>query len=856
MTEDDGDLTRLGGKGANLQRLTADGHPVPRFVVIDTGEYRAFVDRVGLHATIFDALATGDAATASATIRSAFDRKRLPRAQRARLVAAVASFGDARVAVRSSATAEDLPGLSFAGLHDSFLDAAGAEQVVDRIVACWASLWTERAIAYRVRNGVDQDDLAIAVIVQDLVPAEAAGVMFTANPVSGHRGETVIDAAFGLGDAVVAGTVVPDHVVVDTESGAITTLESAGAEPALTRSQVHELTALGRRITALFGQPQDVEWARVGDAFWIVQSRPVTTLFPVPTGPGIAADETPIWLSFGAVQGMLEPISPLGRDLIRQLFAGGSRVFGRPVDYRANRLLGEAGERLWIRVDGLLSSELGRVVVEKVLPIAEPASAAVLRRLFEDPAWAAEGRVPGAATFGAAGRFFGKVAPWAPISLRYPDAVRTRLDDAIAELLRTTERRLASTRRLVTREARLETSVLAVERFAREVFPVLLPAFGRLMLPSLLLLARLRKLAEDTQLEDAEALTLKVLRSLPGNVTTDMDLKMWDVAQEIRSDPHAWGVVTDTDPVELARRYRAGTLPPVAQGAVAGFLADYGSRGVAEIDVASPRWRDDPTSVMRSLQGFVRIEDAAHNPRATHAQGQVEAEEAIARLARAAGRRDAPQVRYLAGRLRALLGARETPKFAIVRGLALVRERLLEVGAELADAGILDLPDDVFFLTMEELRDAWAASDLRTPVRLRRAAADAERRRRQVPRVLVGDGRAFFEGVVASGDNLAGLGVSPGVVEGPVRIVLDPRTTHLAPGDILVCPGTDPAWTPLFLTAGGLITEMGGLMTHGSVVAREYGIPAIVGVGEATTRLTDGQRVRIDGSAGTVELLD
>jgi pyruvate,water dikinase len=295
-------------------------------------------------------------------------------------------------------------------------------------------------------------------------------------------------------------------------------------------------------------------------------------------------------------------------------------------------------------------------------------------------------------------------------------------------------------------------------------------------------------------------------------------------------------------------------------------MAKYGMRGTGEIDFGQPRWREDPLPVMHTLKSYLQIDPQAA-PDAAFARGEKSALEAVETIAANArhqplGRWKERQVRAaIAERLRALMGARESPKFLAVRIIGIAREEMLTVGREFTQAGTIDRADDLFFLRISEL-DALARGeqrDWRAVIAARRKAYEREQRRRQVPRVLVSDGRAFYEGFspgAEGGNVIAGSPVSPGVVEGPVRVVLDPAKTRLLPGEILVCPGTDPAWTPLFMAAVGLITEVGGMMTHGSVVAREYGIPAVVGVDRATQRLKDGQRVRLDGSQGTITLID
>ncbi|HLO29946.1 MAG TPA: PEP-utilizing enzyme, partial [Anaerolineales bacterium] len=322
-----------------------------------------------------------------------------------------------------------------------------------------------------------------------------------------------------------------------------------------------------------------------------------------------------------------------------------------------------------------------------------------------------------------------------------------------------------------------------------------------------------------------------------------------------------------SDAGTLARRYRSGSLPFTAQHAIQRFLTQYGMRGVGEIDFGQPRWREDPTAIMHTLQSYLDIDETSA-PDALFAKGEQAAHNAIEKLAVEARKQSGPfgwlkekLVRGAARRVRLLMGARESPKFFAIRIMGIGRQALLEAGEEFVAAGTIERAEDLGFLKLNEL-EALARNephDWRSLVAERRAIFERELRRRQVPRILVSDGRAFYEGLGSetdTGNVITGSPVSPGIAEGTVHVVFDPRVTHLAPGEILVCPGTDPAWTPLFMAAGGLITEVGGMMTHGSVVAREYGIPAVVGVHQATTRLKDGQRIRIDGTTGKVIVLE
>lgn len=859
MTAATPELDRLGGKGANLVKLAAAGLPVPRFVVVETYEYDVFVATNGLAPLITSAVAA-QPARASDLIRAAFAGKEMAPEQRERLRSQLAPLLDEEgrlaspVAVRSSATAEDLPGFSFAGQQDTFLEVSTLDEVFERIVTCWSSLWTERAITYRQRNGIDHAGVRLAVVVQQMVDAEASGVLFTANPRTGRRDESVVDAVEGLGEALVSGQVIPDTFVLDPATGDVRSQEVAGSTASVSPTHLRALVALGRRIVELYGVPMDIEWARVGDELFVLQAREVTGLYPIPDVQLANPDAPGVWLSFGAFQGMLEPITPLGQEAIRMLMSGAPRIIGRKVDWRTNQFIQSAGQRIWIRIDPVLRVAATRKAFLQFLPNADPGAAAILTRLAEEPGLRATRPTPPPSLAVPIAALVARVGPKVRNAPNHPEALRRHLDKVTDQLVASVAAQLKIAAGKRTPQERLSARVDVLEWAGQHVMPTLLPAFAPIMLPTFLALHRLREVAKQTGLPDADALAMAVMRALPGNVTTDMDLALSDVAARIRRDATSWGWVAETPASDLAKQYQAGRLPRVAQEEIGAFLKQYGMRGVAEIDLGARRWREDPTPLMHTIKAYLGL-PASAQPRAVHKAGQHEAGRSIRTLMDASTPARAAKIKKFATAIRALAGARETPKFTIIRVFGLLREGLDASAAELVAEGRLGAVEDIVFLRSEELRRAFS-SDWHEVVARRRAVREAEARRGQVPRILVEDGRAFHEGLASESADITGVGVSPGVAEGRVRIVLDPRVTQLKHGEIMVCPGTDPAWTPLFLAAGGLITEVGGLMTHGSVVAREYGIPAVVGVHEATTRLKDGQRIRIDGTSGAIEVLD
>lgn len=877
-------LENAGGKGANLARLAAAGFPVPGGFLIPTAAYRAFVAAHNLQADILAALAAArpddpDALqAASAAIRARFDASALPDDIAAAIVDAYVELGRPAVAVRSSATAEDLPDLSFAGQQDTYLNILGAEALLAAVRRCWGSLWTARAIGYRARNGIAPDDVALAVVVQGMVQSEAAGVLFTANPLTGLRGETVIDATVGLGEALVSGLVEPDHYVVDVRAGRIdkktlgakalsirgqagggtsTVAESGADRPALGDAAILQLAELGQQVAGHYqGEPQDIEWAWADGRLYLLQARPITSLYPLPAG--LAPDPLRVMASFGAMQGLLDPLTPLGRDIVPRLIVSMMAIFGRHETLASQQVVLTAGERLFADITGFVRHPRGRTLIRNILGVIEPSAGLALAAVVDDPRLAVQHSRPRPRTLLRLAHFAAGI--WARLfySLLAPASSRRAVwkivDDAIARAQADIDRAESLADVLATAEGFLSKTFITI-------FPAIIPRIAAGMAPLYLLLRLSRELPEGRQT------ALEVTRGMPHNVTTEMDLALWQTALAIRADPESLAVMQAGAAAELAARYQAGRLPHPVLTAIGRFMSRYGVRGLAEIDMGRRRWREDPTPVMQALQSYLSITDPAQAPDAVFGRGAAAAQAASNRLAaglrrRRFGRLKAALAHMAAGRTRAIAGLRELPKWTIINISGIFRARLLLEGEKLAAQGVVERADDLFFLSWDELAAvaAGAQRPWREIIAGHRAASEREWRRKQIPRLLLSDGRAFYEGVDAAAGGaegvITGSPVSPGVVEGRVRVVLDPHQAGLLPGEILVCPGTDPSWTPLFLAAAGLVMEVGGMMTHGSVVAREYGIPAVVGIRQATTRLTTGQRVRVNGSTGEITLLD
>ncbi|WP_344584633.1 PEP/pyruvate-binding domain-containing protein [Nonomuraea roseoviolacea] len=875
-------LAQVGGKAANLGEMTRAGLPVPPGWVLTTDAYRQVAEAAALD----EVIAEGGPGLAAAA-RERLLATPVPEPVAKAVTAAYERLGGGPVAVRSSATAEDLPFASFAGQQDTYLNVVGAEAVLDAVRRCWASLWTDRAVAYRASNGIDHASVRLAVVVQAMVQAEVAGVMFTADPLTGRRHRAVIDAGPGLGEAVVSGAVNPDRFVADPATGeilerragdkrvVIRSLPGGGTERldrtgssdelCLTDAQVRELAALGARVERHYGAPQDTEWAvDASGALWLTQARPITTLFPLPAPD---RDGLRVHFSVNVAQGVMGPLTPMGLAGFQLAASGAAGLFGyAPADPRQGpAFMSVAGERLWLDLTTAVRSRAGRVILPKALTLGEARTAAVLDGLFDDP------RLSVVHT---------SRRPFLKGFARFARTVRAPV--RVLEALFSPRAALAYTRRLgdeLDRRLGLPDDATPVqrvehaERLLRGAFPVIISIMP-IVITGYGLFALASRLS-GVPIADMQ----NVLRSLPGNPTTEMDLELWELATRIEPEPFR-----ELPAGELARRYRAGELPPKAQRGVEDFLRRYGHRGVAEIDLGLPRWSEDPAHILGVLANYLRMDDPGDlAPSVLFARGEAEARRAVEEIAARARRRGALRgavTRFALRRTRLFGGLRELPKYYLVKILAGVRRSMLVVGERLVAAGLLDEAGDVFFLRFQEVREASAALeadaaprseepadrtapsalDLRERVAARRAAYEQEARRRHVPRVMLSDGTepeavaAARSGSSGPADALTGTAASAGTVTGPARVVLDPVGAHLEPGEILVCPSTDPGWTPLFLTAGGLVMEMGGAMSHGAVVAREYGIPAVVGVADATHRITTGRQLTVNGASGTITL--
>jgi pyruvate,water dikinase len=693
---------------------------------------------------------------------------------------------------------------------------------------------------------------------------------------TGKRHQTVIDANPGLGEAVVSGAVNPDHFVVNTASGEIVERRlgdkrvviraTAGGgtqrieqteqntEACITDDQVRALAALGAQVEAHYGAPQDTEWAiDASGHFWLTQARPITTLFPLPPTAPTTDDALRVYFSLNVLQGVYRPFTPMGLSAGHLIASGPATIFGRsPHDPLIGPpVLVDAASRLFLDVTTPLRSSFGQKVLIGAAQIGEMPSSSIFKQLTADPRlsllptrlW------PVVRAFGSF--IMHTRAPFYLLNALFrPSAAVTRAERARADLQHWVDTTIAKAGPAGSIEHLVALEQILFDMFPRAVIRVI-PVFG-----GLLAYALTRRLVLGLATPD-ELQT--VLRGLPHNPTTEMDLALWELARRVQADPGVARYIRETPPEQQGQDYRTGKLPALLQQQLSEFLSVYGHRGVAEIDIGLPRWSEDPTHILGVLANYLQLQDPDMAPDVQFRRAAQEAEAMVTDLTRRARHKNILRgllVSFFLKRARALVGMRELPKFCIVLLLACAREQLWSIGEKLAQAGRLETAEDIFFITLSETQAALTGTDLHSVVRERRTAYEQELKRRHIPRVLLSDGTepGTQTHTIASADALTGAPASPGVVTGLARVILDPTGAHLEPGEILVAPSTDPGWTPLFLTAGGLVMEMGGSISHGAVVAREYGIPAVVGVLGATERIHTGQRITVDGSNGIISL--
>jgi pyruvate,water dikinase len=820
----------VGGKGANLGELSRmAGLRVPAGFCVTTHAFRRLMAEAPSIDDPIEQLSRlrpddhERIRALSAEIRRTLEEITIPDDLATEITRSLTQLGDENAyAVRSSATAEDLPTASFAGQHDTYLNISGSVAILQHVSRCWASLFTEQAVTYRLRNGIDHHNVLMAVVVQRMVFPRASGVLFTADPVSGNRNVVSIEATVGLSETLVSGLVNPD--VYKVRDGEIAARTERQAQPVLTDVHVTRLAQAGRAIEAHFGRPQDIEWCLADEHFHIVQSRPITTLFPIP----LASDrQKHVYVSVGHQQMMTDAMKPLGIT-VWQLIAATPMY--------------EAGGRLFVDISRTLALPAARAGLLALLgkdPLIGDALETIIQRDFIP--LVVEER-PGAAPAGI---------PPAPIETdpAIVDELIARRQASITNLKREIQAKSGP--------ALFDFIVTDVQELKRLAFE---PRSTQAIMAGMEATWWLNDQLEAWIGEKNAADTLA--QSVRNNVTSEMGLELLHVADVIRSHPGVVALLRHVDDDEFLNELPTLDGGREARDAIQAWLDKYGMRCVGEIDITRPRWSERPTTlvppILTNIRNFEPGEGERRFERGREAARKKE-HELLERLrALPDGDRKADEVKRMIDRLRTFMGYREYPKYFIISRLFAYKQALLNEADRLANANVLRERDDIFFLTFQELRDAVRTNEVDLGLIRERKEAFRVNQSLTPPRVLTSDGEMFSgryrRDDVPSGA-LVGQPVSAGMIEGRARVVFDPAKANLDRDDILVTPFTDPSWTPLFVGIKGLVTEVGGLMTHGAVIAREYGLPAVVGVERATRLIQDGQRIRVHGTAGYVELL-
>lgn len=837
-----------GGKGANLGELSGiSGIQVPDGFCVTTEAYKKITGQLN---SLLDELTPVKAEERekirgiSARIRIAIEGIPIPQ-DIAEEITSYLSENDA-YAVRSSATAEDLPTASFAGQQDTYLNVIGKAAILQHISKCWASLFTERAVTYRIQNGFDHHKVHLSVVVQKMVFPQAAGILFTADPITANRKVLSIDASFGLGEALVSGLVnadnykVRDGEIIDKKVSAkklaIYAVKGGGTKEqeiapeqqnrqALTDEQILQLAKMGRKIEAHFGNPQDIEWCLADDTFYIVQSRPITTLYPIPEAND---QENHVYVSVGHNQMMTDAMKPLGLSFF---------LIWTPAPMRT------AGGRLFVDITKMLTSATGReTILNHTLGKSDPLTKDALTTIIERDfikllPETGEGKMPFAAL---------------PPQLENDPSIVHDLIRRNQESVQTLKQSIHSKSGPELFDFILEDIRLLKLNADKQSIGVIMTAMNA----SAWINEKMNEWLGEKNAADTLA------QSAPNNVTSEMGLALMDVADVIRPYPAVIDYLQhakDDNFLDELVQLEGGQE---AQDAIRAFLDKYGMRCAGEIDITKTRWSEKPSILVPMILSNIKNFEPGAS-RQKFEQGLQEAlkkeQELLERLQQLPdGEQKAAETKQKIEQIRNFSGYREYPKYGIVNRYFIYKQALLEEAEKLVQAGVIHEKEDIYYLSFEELLEVVRSHKADYPLINKRKEAHKVYEKLTPPRVITSDGEIItgkynLENLPAGA--IAGLAVSSGIVEGRARVILNMEDADLEEGDILVTTFTDPSWTPLFVSIKGLITEVGGLMTHGAVICREYGLPAVVGVENATKLIKDGQRIRVNGTDGYIEIL-
>lgn len=850
-----------GGKGAGLGELSRiNGIRVPEGFCVSTAAYKQITESNQQLNGLLNELSRFKAeerpaiSQVSAKIRRLIESTAIPKEIAGEIKNHLTQLGEkGAFAVRSSATAEDLPTASFAGQQDTYLNITGQSEILKHISKCWASLFTDRAIIYRIQNGFEHHHVQLAVVVQKMVFPQAAGIMFTADPVTLNRKVVSVDAGFGLGEALVSGLVNADNYKISDgkitskkisiKQLAIYALKDGGTKeqeiepadqnkPTLTDEQAVQLAHMGRAIEAHFGTPQDIEWCLADGSFYIVQSRPITTLYPIP----VANDqENHVYISVGHQQMMTDAMKPLGLSFYLVM---------SPATMRS------AGGRLFVDIAHLLSKPASRQAVIETMGKFDPLIKDALMTVIERPDFIK--LLPEDKEEGPTGTKF-----------KSPIGYRTQIenDPAIAvELIRRSQAMMeASKQHIATKSGPglfdfIVEDMQQLRKFLHDQQSLAL-IFGA-MDAAYWINEKMEEWLGEKNAADA------ISQSVPNNTTSEMGLALLDVADAIRPYPEVIRYLQHTKDDGFLDQLSPFTGGKESREVISAYLNKYGMRCAGEIDITKTRWSEKPLTLVPVILGNIK-NLAPNESKRMFKKGLEEAlkkeQDLLCRLKQLPGGEEkAEETKRMIDLVRNFAGYREYPKYVMVSHYFIYKQALLKESDQLVQAGLIPEKEDMYYLSFEELRQAVATHTLDYEVIRQRKNDFKVFEKLSPPRVLTSDGEAVvgkYKREHLPAGAIAGLPVSSGIIEGRARVILKMEDADLEAGDILVTAFTDPSWTPVFVSIKGLVTEVGGLMTHGAVIAREYGLPAVVGVQNATQIIKDGQMIRVNGTDGYVELL-
>ncbi|MDF3551014.1 phosphoenolpyruvate synthase [Bacillus cereus] len=853
-------LSLVGGKGLNLGELTnIQGIQVPEGFCVTTVGYEKAIEQNEELQTLLQQLTKlkmeerAQIGEMSKKIREVIMAVEIPTDVVEAVAHYLSRFGNEHAyAVRSSATAEDLPYASFAGQQDTYLNIIGEEAILQHVRKCWASLFTERAVTYRMQNGFEHNQVSICVVVQKMVFPEASGILFTADPITSNRKVLSIDASFGLGEALVSGLVSADNykvkegeiseTMIATKKIAIYAVKEGGTETkqidpvqqklqTLSEQQILQLAQIGRQIEAYFGCPQDIEWCLVDDTIYIVQSRPITTLYPIPE---VNDGENHVYISVGHQQMMTDAMKPLGLSFFLLTTSAPMR---------------KAGGRLFVDATQQLALPASRDYLINTLGKSDPLVRDALTTIVERDNFIK--LLPD----DEKGKSVGKSVPPANSQPEIEN------DPAIVtNLIQNSQASIEELKRNIQTKSGLDVLHFILEDI-QQLKKVLFNSQSiAIIMAGMNASSWINEKMEQWLGEKNAADVLS--QSVQNNITSEMGLALLDVADVIRPYPEVIAYlqhVEDDSFLDELIQFKGGET---VRDAIDAFLNKYGMRCSGEIDITKTRWSEQPATIIPMILNHIRDFEYGASKRKFE-EGLQEAlkkeEELLERLQHLpGGEQKVEETKRMICNLRNFIGYREYPKYGMIHRYFIYKQALLKEAEKLVKNNVLDEIEDIYYLTFEELHEVVRTNKLDYELIHQQKNEYKLYEKLTPPRVMTSDGEIItgkYKRENLPAEAIVGLPVSSGVIEGRARVILNMEDANLEEGDILVTAFTDPGWTPLFVSIKGLVTEVGGLMTHGAVIAREYGLPAVVGVENATKLIKDGQRIRVHGTEGYIEVL-